>query len=233
MEFKNILRKLREEQNLKQNELSLKLNLSPSSISMYETGRRTPDIDTFELIADYFNVNLDYLKGRSNIKRPIINCRKDSTNYSENNLGIPTTTMLFYDNICVNCSSPIIPEYSDVEVKEISLPDVILGDIAGKSNLVAIKSRGDSMDKIIPDGSLVIIQKLSPFESIQNGDIVMYSFEDCWSIKEFIKKDDCVIFRPHSTNPRHKDNVYKFSDMEDGMDIPKIIGKVVYYGVSL
>ena len=35
MQFKDILKKLREEQNLKQKELSLKLNLSPSSISMY------------------------------------------------------------------------------------------------------------------------------------------------------------------------------------------------------
>lgn len=227
MKFKDILKQLREEQGLKQKELCTKLNLSPSAISMYEQGKRTPDIDTFELIADYFNVNLDYLKGRSNIKTTnISNSQKITQNAS-------TTSMLFYDNICVNCSSPIMPEYSDIELKEIELPNIILGDIAGKSNLVAIKSRGDSMDKIIPEYSLVIIQKLLPYENVESGDIVMYSYEDSWSIKEFIKKDDCVIFRPHSTNPRHKDNVYKFSEMEDGMSVPEILGKVVYYGVSL
>lgn len=230
MKFKDILKQLREEEGLKQKELCTKLNLSPSAISMYEQGKRTPDIDTFELIADYFNVNLDFLKGRSDIRTPNVN-----VDYSkENAIDIPTTSMLFYDNICVNCSSPIMPEYSqDIEVKEIELPNAILGDIAGKSNLVAIKSRGDSMDKIIPEYSLVIIQKLLPYENVESGDIVMYSYEDSWSIKEFIKKDDCVVFRPHSTNPHHKDNVYKFSDMEDGMSVPEILGKVVYYGVSL
>ena len=231
MQFKDILKKLREEQNLKQKELSLKLNLSPSSISMYENGKRAPDIDTFELIADYFNVNLDYLKGRSDIKRPILNPKEE--NITEKLEDIPCTTLTYFDNVCVNCSSPLIPECSDIEIEEASISNNILGKYANNSNLVAIRSRGDSMDKIIPEGSIILIKKLLPFENVQNGDIVMYSFEDCWSIKEFIKKNDCVIFRPHSTNNSHKDNIYKFEDMENGMEVPKIIGKVVFYGVSL
>ena len=30
---------------------------------MYETGKRQPDLETLELIADYFNVSIDYLTG--------------------------------------------------------------------------------------------------------------------------------------------------------------------------
>jgi len=32
---------------------------------MYETGKREPDHETLEMIADFFNVDLDYLLGRS------------------------------------------------------------------------------------------------------------------------------------------------------------------------
>lgn len=216
-------------ENLNQMELAKKSNIRQSSISDWLNGKYIPKQDKVDILAQTLNVSPAYLMGWEDKEE----------NYQENfdypeTQKIPTTSMLFYDNICVNCSSPIMPEYSqDIEVKEIELPNAILGDIAGKSNLVAIKSRGDSMDKIIPEYSLVIIQKLLPYENVESGDIVMYSYEDSWSIKEFIKKDDCVVFRPHSTNPHHKDNVYKFSDMEDGMSVPEILGKVVYYGVSL
>lgn len=216
------IKKIRIEKNITQEQLGNFVGVNKATIQRYENGiiSNIPS-DKIEKIAKCLNVSPAYLMGW------------EDEEIEEINLNIPTTAMLFYDNICVNCSSPIIPEYTDIEVKEIALPNAILGDIAGKSNLVAIKSRGDSMDEIIPEGSLIIIQKLLPFQNVENGDIVMYSFEDCWSIKEFIKEKDRVIFRPHSTNPHHKDNIYKYDDMENGMDIPQIIGKVVYYGVSL
>ena len=33
---------------------------------MYETGAREPDFETLEIIADFFNVDTDYLLGRTN-----------------------------------------------------------------------------------------------------------------------------------------------------------------------
>ena len=33
---------------------------------MYETGAREPDYETLEMIADFFNVDIDYLLGRTN-----------------------------------------------------------------------------------------------------------------------------------------------------------------------
>ena len=36
---------------------------------MYETGSREPDFETCEAIADIFNVDMDYLMGRSNVER--------------------------------------------------------------------------------------------------------------------------------------------------------------------
>lgn len=219
----DIIKELRKKNNLTQEELGTKLGIKKSAIRKYEKGE-VENIKKSNIIklAKIFNVTPSYLMGW-----------EDDSEDNEKVETIPTTVLTYFDNICVNCSSPIISECSDIEVQEASISNNILGKYANNSNLVAIKSRGDSMDEIIPEGSVIIIQKLLPFENVQTGDIVMYSFEDCWSIKEFIKKDDCVIFRPHSTNKRHKDNVYTFEDMENGMEVPKIIGKVVFYGVSL
>lgn len=66
--FKKRLRELRQEKELTQWQLAEILNLSPSTITMYENGRRLPDISTIINIAKYFNVSVDYLIGNSEIK---------------------------------------------------------------------------------------------------------------------------------------------------------------------
>lgn len=42
-------------------------NISKSSINMYERGAREPSFETMEAFADFFNVDLDYLYGKSDI----------------------------------------------------------------------------------------------------------------------------------------------------------------------
>ena len=59
--FQNIFRKLRTSSNLTQNAIAEKLGISRSTIGMYETGAREPDFETLEKIADYFNVDTDFL----------------------------------------------------------------------------------------------------------------------------------------------------------------------------
>jgi len=69
MDFGKIMKKLREERGLKQIELANATGISKSSISMYENGNRTPELETFELLADFYNVEMNYLKGKSDITR--------------------------------------------------------------------------------------------------------------------------------------------------------------------
>lgn len=64
-QFQNILKSLRLAKNLTQDELAKQLRISRSAIGMYESGAREPDFDTLELIADFFNVDIDYLMGRT------------------------------------------------------------------------------------------------------------------------------------------------------------------------
>ncbi len=66
--FSNNLRVLRKLRHLTQEELAHELNTTRSCISNYENGKRQPDSDIIHLIADYFDVSVDYLLGRSSIK---------------------------------------------------------------------------------------------------------------------------------------------------------------------
>lgn len=59
------IRILREGKGLSQNDLAVKLGLSRSSISMYEAGERVPSTYVFQSMADLFEVDLDYVMGRS------------------------------------------------------------------------------------------------------------------------------------------------------------------------
>ena len=64
MEFKKRLRELRERRGMTQKELAERLHISTAAMNMFETGKRTPSRETLENIADYFNVDIDYLIGR-------------------------------------------------------------------------------------------------------------------------------------------------------------------------
>ena len=63
--FQNIFKRLRTSSGLTQAEIAEKLGISRSTIGMYETGAREPDFETLEKIADFFNVDIDFLLGRT------------------------------------------------------------------------------------------------------------------------------------------------------------------------
>lgn len=66
--FSQRLRLLRKEKRLTSKELGKLFQLAESTISGYETGARKPDLETVEKFADYFEVSVDYLSGRSEIR---------------------------------------------------------------------------------------------------------------------------------------------------------------------
>lgn len=66
MNFAHRLKQLRKEFHLTQEELAQKISKTRSTIAGYETERKEPDYETLVLFADFFNVPLDYLLGRTN-----------------------------------------------------------------------------------------------------------------------------------------------------------------------
>lgn len=87
--FGQRLKNLRNSRGISQNELSKHIGVSKSSVNMYERDEREPGFETLEAIADFFNVNMDYLLGRGpNIstsittKEIVINAQIDESQFS-------------------------------------------------------------------------------------------------------------------------------------------------------
>ena len=65
------LYQLRKENKLTQKELAKLLGLTDRAISYYETEKRYPAPDILIKIADFFNVSIDWLFGRTNIRSSV------------------------------------------------------------------------------------------------------------------------------------------------------------------
>ncbi len=59
------LREIRRAKGVSQLKLAMDLNTTQNTISRYETGEREPGINELIKLADYFNVSVDYLIGRT------------------------------------------------------------------------------------------------------------------------------------------------------------------------
>ena len=59
------LKEIRKSKKISQLKLAMDLNMNQNTISRYETGEREPGINELIKIADYFNISVDYLLGRT------------------------------------------------------------------------------------------------------------------------------------------------------------------------
>ncbi len=59
------LKEIRKAKKISQLKLALDLNTNQNTISRYETGEREPGIKELIRIADYFDISIDYLVGRT------------------------------------------------------------------------------------------------------------------------------------------------------------------------
>lgn len=66
----NRIKLLREEKQIKQDDLAKILSISPSAVGMYERDEREPNDEITLKLAEYFGVSTDYLLGKSDIRNP-------------------------------------------------------------------------------------------------------------------------------------------------------------------
>ena len=59
----NRLKELRQKNNLTLKELGQKIGMANNNLSQYETGKREPKLETWQALADFFNVSVPYLQG--------------------------------------------------------------------------------------------------------------------------------------------------------------------------
>ena len=64
------IRNLREDKDYKQDEIAKLLNCTQACYSNYENGRREVPSEVLGMLADFYNVSVDYLMGRTNEKQP-------------------------------------------------------------------------------------------------------------------------------------------------------------------
>mgnify|MGYP001036179398 CR=1 FL=1 len=62
--FPEMLKELRKRNGLTQAQLGERVGFSRATISMYEIGERNPDLESLEILADFFNIDIDTLVGR-------------------------------------------------------------------------------------------------------------------------------------------------------------------------
>ena len=169
---------------------------------MYENGAREPDFETLELIADYFNVDTDYLLGRT-IKTTFIPSPQSRQGVVINVLGRVAA------GIPINAITDII------DTEEISETLAKTGEFFG------LKIKGDSMTPTICDGDVIIVRQQ---DDAENGDIVVATINGdeatCKRLRKYKEGIELV-----SINPSYAP--FEFSNDEIREKPVKIIGKVV------
>ena len=69
--MKNNLRVLRKSRGLTQIQLQLATGIEQALLSKYECGERVPPTETLIILADFYDVNLDYLLARTDNPKKI------------------------------------------------------------------------------------------------------------------------------------------------------------------
>lgn len=159
----DVIKILRLERHLSQEQFAELFKVAPSTVGMWENNKRTPNEDTKESIADYFNVDMNYLYG----KTPIRNSYRDTGVYED--LGLDFMRIPLYTPICCGDGSfteDLVIEYIPVPSKNLSKSAEYFCQIAD----------GDSMkDAGINDGDLLIFEKTS---AISDGSIGCFCVDE-------------------------------------------------------
>lgn len=220
--FSDRFKQLRAEHDLSQQSLATQLGLTKSSVNMYERGEREPGIETLETIADYFNVDMDYLLGKSDI--PNKNSWLDKIDKSVD-LDVLKSQVKF-ENLfpierkrypligTIACGEPIWAN------EELELYVESGADIQAD---FCLRARGDSMiGARIYDGDIVFIRKQS---MVDNGEIAAVVIDDEATLKRvnYFPEQNLLILK--SENSKYQDFVFTGEQLERII----ILGKAVAF----
>lgn len=196
--FKDMLKYLRNRENLSQAELADKIGMSKASISMYEVGKREPSFETLECFADFFNVDMNFLLGKT----------------SSNDIKHVSAV-----RIPVLGSVPAGIPFEAIE--DIIGEEEISSVMASKGQFFGLKIKGHSMEPNIMDEDTVIVLKTP---TVDSGDIaiVMVNGFDA-TCKKVVRNESGIMLIPY--NPTYDTMFYT---NEEIITKPvTIIGRVV------
>lgn len=199
MSFGNNLKKIRQDNNLTQEELAKKINTSRSNIANYENDKNMPSVDVLEKLSKALNCSTDFLLGKFQ-KKEIDKIKYYMCPvYGRISAGQPN-----WVEECIEGRLPI---------------DIELMNIVDPEECFFLRVNGESMNKEIQNGAYALIRKT---DSVDDGDIavVLVNGYDA-TLKVFNRQGDFILLEPMSTDSSFKTQVY-------GKDTEiKIIGKYI------
>lgn len=195
----NKIKELRKKNGLTQEELARETNLSQSNIGMIKGGKRIPGRKTLEILANFFNVTIDYLLGQeeNNEKRITINDFKIIPMLGTIRAGLP---ILAEENL-------------------LGYYPVLKSQIQRDKEYFILRVKGDSMNLEFNEGSMLLIEKTPCIETGEIGVIRINSYEA--TVKKVAIDKNIITLIPCSNNPEYTPKIY---DLEK--DNVEIIGKV-------
>lgn len=196
---------LRHAHGLSQQELADKIGVSKSSINMYERGDRVPRPNVQEALADYFNVDLDYLTGRSERTTRLVSAVAVPAGFEP--LPVMSSVPLVGS---IACGTPITAE-QNVEAR-IGVPATWHADFA-------LTCHGDSMSPRYKDGDVVCIHAQP---EVENGQIAAVRIGDEATLKRFYQDGDTVTLVP--INPAYPPLVYRGPELNDMQIEGRVVG---------
>ena len=151
MSFGTNLKKIRQDNDLTQEELAKKINTSRSNIANYENDKNMPSIDILEKLSEILNCSIDFLLGKSDIKNP---------NLKDKLFLIPIVGK-------VAAGKPILA----TENIEGYLPiDPLMYNLTSPNGFFFLQIQGESMNKMIKNGSFALIKKQ---DYAEDGDVIV------------------------------------------------------------
>ena len=178
-----------------------------TTITKWEKGDNVPQGKDLIALSQHFKVSVDSILG-----------------INGESLILPSNQYTYYPT-AISAGLPLDIE-AITNADKITLPDSIMGKHAGCKDIIILRINGDSMDKVMPDNSLIAV-KPTTLDNLNNGDIVVFSDNHDYSVKHYYRQNDTLIFKPNSNNAAHFDQTYN-------VDSNIVIhGKVVMYIVNL
>lgn len=207
-EIGNNIKKLRTSRGMTQQQLADVVGAKTyTTITKWEKGDNAPQGKDLITLSNYFNVSVDSILGMGSNKL-ITNINEYTYMPHSISAGLPNHVEAI------------------IQAEKISIPDTIMGKYSGSDDIYISRINGDSMDKLMSDGSLIAIKPINLSE-LKDGDMVVFSNDHEYSVKYFYKALDKLIFKPYSTNHNHHEQHY---DLDADITIH---GKVVTYIVNL
>ncbi len=186
----------RKKLGLTQEELGNYVGVQKSAIAKYENGRiENLKRTTIEKLSELFGILPSELLGIS----------------ATNNVMSNTTNVI-----------GVVPAGTPLEAIEDIIGEIEYPSRFANKEVFALQIKGDSMNKILPDGCIGLFEKTS---TLENGEIgaIMVNGDDA-TVKKFYRLTDSYVLEPLSFNPEQHPLIIK-----DGTVPVSAIGKLIWY----